>query len=79
MYVLNIHAYSFFYILIKKNFFSVPILFNVFKKHFKSFGNTLGVQWLGLRASTAGGTGSIPGVGTRILHVTRRSQKKNFF
>ena len=29
-----------------------------------------GVQWLGLQASTAGGMGSIPGWGTKTLHVT---------
>ena len=29
-------------------------------------GTSLVVQWLGLRASTAGGTGSIPGQGTKI-------------
>ena len=34
------------------------------------------VQWLGLRASTAGGTGSIPGQGTKILQATWRGQKK---
>ena len=27
------------------------------------------VQWLGLHASTAGGVGSIPGWGTKILHA----------
>ena len=32
-------------------------------------GNFLAVQWLGLRASTSGGTGSIPGRGTEILHA----------
>ena len=37
---------------------------------------SLEVQWLRLCASTAGGTGSIPGQGTKILHATRRSQKK---
>ena len=31
----------------------------------KSRGNSLAVQWLGLRASNAGGMGSIPGQGTR--------------
>ena len=38
-------------------------------------GNSLEVQWLRLRPSTAGGTGSIPGQGTKILHTTRHSQK----
>ena len=37
------------------------------------------VQWLRLRASTAGGTGSIPGWGTKILHAARCGQKKKFF
>ena len=32
------------------------------------------VQWLGLSASTEGGTGSIPGWGTKISHV---AQPKN--
>ena len=30
------------------------------------WGNSLAVQWLGLHTSTAGGTGSIPGWGTKI-------------
>ena len=34
------------------------------------------VQWLGLRASTAGGTGSIPGRGTKILHAVWHGPKK---
>ena len=39
-------------------------------------GNSLAVGWLGLRASTAGGTGSIPSRGTKILHAAWRSKKK---
>ena len=39
-------------------------------------GNSLAVQWLGLWASTAGGTGSIPGQGTNMPHAMRHSQKK---
>ena len=31
---------------------------------FMGSGNSLAVQWLGLCASTAGGTGSIPGRGS---------------
>ena len=34
------------------------------------------VQWLGLHASTAGGTGLMPGQGTKILQVTWQGQKK---
>ena len=34
------------------------------------------VQWLRLRASTAGGTGSIPGPGTKIPYAEWQGQKK---
>ena len=34
-------------------------------------GTSLGVQWLGLGASRAGGVGSIPSQGTRIPHTMR--------
>ena len=37
--------------------------------------NSLVVQWLGLCASTAGGPGSIPGRGTKILQAALCSQK----
>ena len=37
---------------------------------------SLAVQWLRLHTSTAGGTGSIPGSGTRITHATVCGQKK---
>ena len=47
---------------------------------FNAFGNTMlffklscrgfpGDQWLGIQASTAGGRGSTPGWGTKILHI----------
>ena len=39
-------------------------------------GTFLVVQWLGLQASTAGGIGSIPGQGTKILHATQPKKKK---
>ena len=42
-------------------------------------GTSLVVQRLRLRASTAGGTGSIPGRGTKIPHAAWRGQKKNMF
>ena len=34
------------------------------------------VEWLGLRASTARGTGSIPGRGTKIPQAVQLGQKK---
>ena len=39
------------------------------------------VQWLGRRTSTAGGTGSIPGGGTKIPHAAwygHKKKKRNF-
>ena len=40
-------------------------------------GTSLVVQWLRLHAPSAGGTDSIPGQGTKILHATWRGQKKS--
>ena len=40
------------------------------------WGQSLTVQWLGLRASTARSVGSIPGRGTKISHTTWCGQKK---
>ena len=37
---------------------------------------SLAVQWLSLRASTAGGTGSTLGRGTKSLHATHMAQPK---
>ena len=39
--------------------------------------NSLVVEWLGLRAFTAGGTGLIPGQRTEILQATQQGQKRN--
>ena len=39
-------------------------------------GTSLSVQWLRLQASTAGGTGLIPGQGTKILQAVRPKKKK---
>ena len=39
-------------------------------------GTSLVAQWLRLRAFTAGGTGSIPGQGTKIPHAAPGGQKK---
>ena len=38
-------------------------------------GNSLAVQWLGLRALTAEDPGSIPGQGTKLPQAARRGQK----
>ena len=38
-------------------------------------GNSLAVQWLGVRASTAGAMGLIPGQGTKIPQAMQRDQK----
>ena len=43
-----------------------------------TLGNSLAVQWLGPCASTAGGTGSIPGRGTKIPKAVQCSQKKKW-
>ena len=43
---------------------------------------SLVVQWLGLCASTAGNTGSIPGQGTKILHAMappKKERKKQYY
>ena len=42
----------------------------------ESLGTSLVVQWLGLWAFTAEGTGSIPGRGTKIPQAAMHSQKK---
>ena len=42
-------------------------------------GNFLAVQWLGMHAFTAEGTGSVPGQGTKILQAVQCGQKKNCF
>ena len=39
-------------------------------------GTSLAVQWLRLHAPTAGGVGSIPGWGTKILHALWCGKKK---
>ena len=36
-----------------------------------TLGTSLAIQWLRLRASTEGGTGLIPGWGTKIPHAMR--------
>ena len=44
-------------------------------KHFNA-GTSLEAQWLGLRVSTSGDTVSVPGWGTKIMHVVHCSQKE---
>ena len=39
-----------------------------------AFGNSLAIQWLGLHAFAAGGMGSIPGWGTKILQVQQHGK-----
>ena len=38
---------------------------------------SLAVQWLRLRASTAGGVGTIPGQGTKIPHAAKTNKQTN--
>ena len=38
-------------------------------------GNSLAVQWLGLRASTSGGTGLIPGQGTSCMAQPKKTKR----
>ena len=38
-------------------------------REMRNRGTYLAVQWLRLHAATAGGMGSIPGPGTKILHA----------
>ena len=39
-------------------------------------GTSLAVQWLRLHTPNVGGTGSIPGQGTKVPHATQRGQNK---
>ena len=42
-------------------------------------GASLVVQWLRLQAASAGGTGMVPGWGTKISHAVQLGQKKNIY
>ena len=46
------------------------------KSHRMYTRKSLAVQWLGLHARTAGGTGLIPGWGPKILQAGRHDQKR---
>ena len=54
-----------------------PRVLDRLSKTTTTFGTSLVVQWLRLPASDAGGTGSIPGGGTKIPHATQLGQKTN--
>ena len=49
------------------------------KRKFSSIGTSPVVQWLGLHAFTAEGTGSIPGWGIKVSQAMGRGQKKKVF
>ena len=48
----------------------------IFPQWNKKLGDSLAVQWLGLGAFSAGGAGSIPGQGIKILQAMQHGQKK---
>ena len=54
---------------------TLEILYVGRKIKIKTTETSLVVQWLRLRASTAGGTGSVPGWGTKISHAVWGSEK----
>ena len=55
----------------------VSVLYiNPSSQNWKSGRTSLVVQWLECHVSTTGSTSSIPGLGTKILHAARYSQKK---
>ena len=56
---------------------SVVFLMRYWRSPFKDefSGNSLVVQWLGLRAFTAEGLGSIPGRGTKIPQASKCGKK----
>ena len=58
---------------------SVKLLDKSWKNKYQKVlvGNSLVVQQLGLRASTAGGMGSILGQGFKISHTKGMAKKKN--
>ena len=56
-------------------FTSIIIQTNILTFKYHRFGTSLAVGWLTLGASTAGGVGSIPGLGTKIPGATRHGHK----
>ena len=61
---------------VHKNYAIVFDILQIFS-HLKmiTLGSSLVVQWLRLRASNAGDTGSIPGWGTLILHGVAKKKR----
>ena len=55
------------------DFFKAP--FKMFNENY-SLGTSLVVQWLRLHASNAGGTGLIPGQGSKIPHGERPKKER---
>ena len=48
----------------------------VYRKYRRRIRTSIADQWLRIHAFTAGGTGSIPGWGTKILSAMQNGQKK---
>ena len=69
-----VHMQLIHFVVQKKLIENCKIIILQLKKNY--CGTFLQVQWLGLRASTAGGIGSALGQGTKILHATRPKKKK---
>ena len=61
--------------LIKVALTRLPFKIKMKKIKMPADGNSLAVQWLGLHASTAGGTGLIPRQGTKIPQATLCNQR----
>ena len=60
----------------EKNLQQIPVTYSVLSKNYPSSSRTsLAVQWLRHFPSTAGGTGLIPGQGTKISHAAWYGQK----
>ena len=66
---------GFFFMQINKYLLNSERQFYYIRK--QTFGNSLAVQWLGLRASTAGGMGSFHGRGAKIPHSCTAWPKVN--
>ena len=60
------------------HFLRTPTTEGHLRRNKYTFGTSLAVQWLRVHASTVGGTGSIPGWGTKIPHAAGHSQKKKY-